>query len=163
MHANAAESKTTTDPRRRSDLEVLLELAREALATQGTAVEVLSLIPLLHAGDQSRVQAAPQPPPESVPVPTEQAVPLSVAAPKKQRRTRRSAAEALPEKPVAPENINWKQVYQTCPRCGHEGPVDPDFGLRHTRQGIRRQSWCVACRATVNYHTVPRKYAKRRR
>ncbi|WP_223641217.1 hypothetical protein [Corallococcus sp. EGB] len=34
-----------------------------------------------------------------------------------------------------------------CPRCGHVGPTEQDFGFRIMSQGQRRpQSWCRGCR-----------------
>lgn len=33
-----------------------------------------------------------------------------------------------------------------CPRCGHVGPTEQDFGLRVIRGERRPQSWCRACR-----------------
>lgn len=34
-----------------------------------------------------------------------------------------------------------------CPRCGHRGPTEQDFGSRVIRGQRRPQSWCRACRA----------------
>lgn len=34
-----------------------------------------------------------------------------------------------------------------CPRCGHRGPTDQDFGTRVIRGQRRAQSWCRGCRA----------------
>jgi hypothetical protein len=34
-----------------------------------------------------------------------------------------------------------------CPRCGHTGPTDQDFGTRVIRGERRPQSWCRTCRA----------------
>ncbi len=33
-----------------------------------------------------------------------------------------------------------------CPRCGHVGPTESDFGYRIMRSGRRPQSWCRGCR-----------------
>lgn len=35
-----------------------------------------------------------------------------------------------------------------CPRCGWQGPVLLDFGLRPLRGRMRPQSWCRRCRGT---------------
>ncbi len=35
----------------------------------------------------------------------------------------------------------------TCPRCGREGWVHADFGLRRVGGKLRAQSWCRACRS----------------
>ncbi|AGC43236.1 hypothetical protein MYSTI_01905 [Myxococcus stipitatus DSM 14675] len=56
------------------------------------------------------------------------------------------------------EVIDWTQVRRTCTNCDHEGPVDPDFGLRSSRGKPLPQSWCVNCRANTNYRAKPRKY-----
>jgi len=34
----------------------------------------------------------------------------------------------------------------TCPHCGHEGPIERDFGIRVMRGSIWPQSWCRTCR-----------------
>lgn len=34
-----------------------------------------------------------------------------------------------------------------CPRCGHVGPLEQDFGCRVLKDGRRPQSWCRKCRA----------------
>jgi hypothetical protein len=33
-----------------------------------------------------------------------------------------------------------------CPRCGHIGPTEQDFGIRLMKGGPRPQSWCRTCR-----------------
>ncbi len=33
-----------------------------------------------------------------------------------------------------------------CPRCGHVGPTEQDFGYRIMKSGRRPQSWCRGCR-----------------
>lgn len=33
-----------------------------------------------------------------------------------------------------------------CPRCGHVGPTEEDFGYRIMKSGRRPQSWCRGCR-----------------
>lgn len=33
-----------------------------------------------------------------------------------------------------------------CPRCGHIGPTEQDFGIRLMKGGPRPQSWCRSCR-----------------
>jgi hypothetical protein len=59
-------------------------------------------------------------------------------------------------KPVKP--TNWGKKIHTCPRCGHTGPVDPDFGTRIVKGVVRLQSWCQGCRAS-NSITYKRKTA----
>lgn len=58
------------------------------------------------------------------------------------------------------EKTDWTKVKHKCPRCGHVGPVDPDFGIRKVRGVERRQSWCHECRATISYYDKPRKNLK---
>ncbi len=53
--------------------------------------------------------------------------------------------------------VNWKKERHTCPRCNHEGPVDPDFGTRTVRGNTMKQSYCGTCRAGLNYYAKPRK------
>lgn len=35
----------------------------------------------------------------------------------------------------------------SCPHCGHEGPIEKDFGTRTMRGEVFSQSWCRDCRA----------------
>lgn len=35
----------------------------------------------------------------------------------------------------------------TCPNCGHNGPIEKDFGVRIMRGQAWPQSWCKECRA----------------
>ena len=44
--------------------------------------------------------------------------------------------------PVAP-----RPAIACCPRCGHTGPIDRDFGTRRVNGEVRAQSWCRNCRA----------------
>lgn len=67
----------------------------------------------------------------------------------------------VPPKPK--KKIDWKKETHTCPKCGHTGRVDPDFGTRTVRGIVLRQSWCVTCRATTNYRNTGRKYNKAER
>lgn len=39
-----------------------------------------------------------------------------------------------------------KTALSRCPRCGHVGPTQRDFGTRIIRGERRPQSWCRACR-----------------
>lgn len=41
-------------------------------------------------------------------------------------------------------------VRASCPRCGHCGPVDRDFGTRRVNGEVRAQSWCRGCRAETS-------------
>ena len=41
-----------------------------------------------------------------------------------------------------------KTALSRCPRCGHVGPTEQDFGTRVIRGERRPQSWCRACRKT---------------
>ena len=34
----------------------------------------------------------------------------------------------------------------TCPNCGHQGPIERDFGVRIMRGAVWAQSWCRKCR-----------------
>ena len=60
---------------------------------------------------------------------------------------------------IDPKSIDarWKKVKHTCPKCGHTGPVNPDFGIRVVRGVERLQSWCADCRAHTNYYQSARK------
>jgi hypothetical protein len=40
-----------------------------------------------------------------------------------------------------------KTALSRCPRCGHVGPTERDFGTRIIRGERRPQSWCRGCRA----------------
>lgn len=60
-----------------------------------------------------------------------------------ERRTQEAAPLPLFER-VEPE-VATRQ----CPRCGHQGPVDTDFGSRRLKGELRPQSWCRECRATA--------------
>ncbi len=40
-----------------------------------------------------------------------------------------------------------KTALSRCPRCGHVGPTERDFGTRLIRGERRPQSWCRNCRA----------------
>lgn len=55
------------------------------------------------------------------------------------------------------DETDWKEVQKTCPKCGRVKFVLPDFGVVNKRGVIRPQPWCKSCRATTNYHSVPRK------
>ncbi|AKJ08247.1 zinc ribbon domain-containing protein [Archangium gephyra] len=39
-----------------------------------------------------------------------------------------------------------KTALSRCPRCGHVGPTEQDFGTRIIRGERRPQSWCRSCR-----------------
>jgi len=39
-----------------------------------------------------------------------------------------------------------KTALSRCPRCGHVGPTEQDFGTRVIRGERRPQSWCRSCR-----------------
>ena len=52
----------------------------------------------------------------------------------------------LRESAPAPEPIAADER-ATCPRCGREGRVHADFGLRRVGGKLRAQSWCRACRS----------------
>lgn len=39
-----------------------------------------------------------------------------------------------------------KTALSRCPRCGHVGPTEQDFGTRIIRGERRPQSWCRTCR-----------------
>lgn len=39
-----------------------------------------------------------------------------------------------------------KTALSRCPRCGHVGPTEQDFGIRVIRGERRPQSWCRNCR-----------------
>ncbi|QRN98212.1 hypothetical protein JRI60_03845 [Archangium violaceum] len=41
-----------------------------------------------------------------------------------------------------------KTALSRCPRCGHVGPTQRDFGTRIIRGERRPQSWCRSCRKT---------------
>jgi hypothetical protein len=41
-----------------------------------------------------------------------------------------------------------KTALSRCPRCGHVGPTQQDFGTRVIRGERRPQSWCRSCRKT---------------
>lgn len=42
-----------------------------------------------------------------------------------------------------------------CPRCGHRGQVDRDFGTRVLNGRRRPQSWCRSCRAAHHSSAQP--------
>jgi hypothetical protein len=52
----------------------------------------------------------------------------------------------LQESAPTPEPIPQDER-ATCPRCGREGSVHADFGLRRVGGKLRVQSWCRACRS----------------
>jgi hypothetical protein len=76
-------------------------------------------------------------------------------------RRRRARPAKPPEVEDAPtEEPNWQRVEATCPKCGKEGMVIPDFGLARRADGsYRPQSWCRDCRNGTSYHP-PRKAAE---
>jgi NADH pyrophosphatase NudC (nudix superfamily) len=49
--------------------------------------------------------------------------------------------------PASPTAVHWTQTAKTCPKCGTEGFVDPDFGVKKVAGVERAQSWCRACRS----------------
>jgi transcription elongation factor Elf1 len=51
----------------------------------------------------------------------------------------------------------WERTPKRCPHCGEEKMVIPNFGIRVQRGIQRSQPWCNKCRATTNYHNMPRK------
>lgn len=51
---------------------------------------------------------------------------------------------------------DWSKEIRTCPKCEHQGPVDPDFGTKLVRGIVRAQSWCKSCRASTSYYNKPR-------
>jgi hypothetical protein len=70
--------------------------------------------------------------------------------------TARKAAPAQPRR-KAKWDPKWKTERKVCPHCGETKVVDPDFGVRNVRGVERPQPWCRNCRATTNYHNLPRK------
>jgi hypothetical protein len=42
--------------------------------------------------------------------------------------------------------VDWAEARRTCAKCGHTGPVLPDFGLRMRKYGPASNSWCRACK-----------------
>lgn len=63
------------------------------------------------------------------------------------------AAEEEKKKPVS----HWHDTKKTCPHCGREKRVEPDFGVRTVRGIESPQPWCRECRNGENYHNKPRK------
>lgn len=61
------------------------------------------------------------------------------------------------DKPKKQPVADWTKERRTCPKCGHEGPVDPDFGVKVRRGLVHAQSWCKKCRASTNYYHRPRR------
>ncbi len=43
-----------------------------------------------------------------------------------------------------PENLLTGKA--TCPKCGHHGKIEADFGTRVMRGSVWPQSWCRLCR-----------------
>lgn len=68
----------------------------------------------------------------------------------------RWANEQVRDEQAAPVS-DWTKVRHACPRCGREGPVDPDFGVVNRRGVPKGQSWCKSCRSTTSYYHAPRK------
>ena len=75
----------------------------------------------------------------------------------RKKRARKQEAEAKPGFATALKLVvklgreRAKEVGKTalsrCPRCGHVGPTEQDFGTRVMKGGERRpQSWCRSCR-----------------
>lgn len=50
----------------------------------------------------------------------------------------------------------------TCPHCGHEGPIEKDFGIRIMRGEVWPQSWCRTCRAGREEEKKVAKAAKKK-
>jgi hypothetical protein len=125
-------------PQQPSDMELLLMLARESFARYGTALPPIGSF------------AAK---PVAAPITAQPAVAVAPAiAP--QRKPRQKRTEQPQAKTPAGET-DWTNVFHTCPKCKHHGPVLPDFGLRPVRGIVRKQSWCHNCRATTNYYKKP--------
>lgn len=59
--------------------------------------------------------------------------------------------------PPVEKKVDWHKRIHKCPKCGHTGPVDTDFGTRVVRGIERLQSWCMKCRAGTSYYDKPRK------
>lgn len=79
------------------------------------------------------------------------------------KRAAEKAGAAKPNAKVKVKSggIDWTKEEHTCPKCGHKGMVDPDFGYRVVRGVERKQSWCTTCRATTSYYDKPRKNLSR--
>jgi hypothetical protein len=71
------------------------------------------------------------------------------------RRMQPPAASRSTAPGPTPVGTKW------CPHCEKYKPLS-EFGPRRDRGEIKRQSWCKTCRATTNYHALPRKYRKRK-
>lgn len=61
----------------------------------------------------------------------------------------------VPRRASEGKETDWSKVFHTCPKCGKHSDVESAFGIRPTRAGPKRQSWCRECRATNNYHAKP--------
>jgi len=54
---------------------------------------------------------------------------------------------------VVEEEFRGKK--KSCPRCGKEGDILDEFGLRMYRGKWRPQSYCRACRSSTTPHAAP--------
>ncbi len=61
-------------------------------------------------------------------------------------------AKRAREKP----EVDWSKEIRTCPKCGHTGFAEKDFGL-YTKRGKKvAQNWCRNCRSeTSNQYRQP--------
>ncbi len=68
-----------------------------------------------------------------------------------------SAAEArLAKIAKAKARVDPRTGIKTCPKCGHQGPGEADFGIKEVAGVVRVQSWCKSCRARTKYAPKPK-------
>lgn len=133
-----------------SDMELLLQIARESMERYGTALPPMSAAVTLPA--ETRLEA---------PQPGRQA--RKRAGEGKPRGPKMSASAAAKRDP----NTDWTKVKKRCPRCEKTKAVDPDFGTKAPRANEPEyrepQSYCKACRSETSkdYYAAQRTYNRR--
>lgn len=50
----------------------------------------------------------------------------------------------------------WEGQTHKCPHCKKTKDIVTEIGLRLVRGVERKQSYCRACRSSINYHALPR-------
>lgn len=133
-----------------SDMELLLQIARESMERYGTALPPMSAV------------SAPVPDDAEAPSPGRQAR-RRVTAGKRRPAPKMSSSAETKRNP----NTDWTKVKKTCPRCDKTKFVEPDFGLKAPRASEPEfrepQSWCKQCRSDTSkeYYAASRKYHRR--
>lgn len=139
-----------------TDAEILLlRIAKESLIKTGHALPKKFLVAWRQRIPPTRRRALKPPPPLDTCTCRKRKKgaphqPLCALSPESAAEPR--DFEATGSGPEIGPITEWHDTKKKCPKCGFEGRVLPDFGVKTARGVERAQSWCLKCRASTNYY-----------